>query len=46
MKRGLAALLLLMGVGMMSANAAAQTTMNVFFTRQPWNADKAACSWN
>lgn len=34
MKRGLAALLLLMGVGMMSANAAAQTTMNVFFTER------------
>ena len=34
MKRGLAAILLLMGVGMMSANAAAQTTMNVFFTER------------
>lgn len=34
MKRGLATLLLLMGVGMMSANAAAQTTMNVFFTER------------
>lgn len=34
MKRGLVALLLLMGVGMMSANAAAQTTMNVFFTER------------
>ena len=34
MKKGLAALLLLMGVGMMSANAAAQTTMNVFFTER------------
>lgn len=34
MKRGLAAFLLLMGVGMMSANAVAQTTMNVFFTER------------